>query len=241
MIQQLSPIQNHILSRLKNAKRLRYSELQPDHIPNDLFNYHLQFLVKKGYLERADDGYSLASKGLKHVADPYPVKGAITSLFKMNVITIASRTAKGKIEILNQLRRSNPSYGKIGVMGGVVLKGEAIESAAARKFKQETGLDAEFKLVGCTRRIMYKDGELFSDVIFPIAYTDSFSGELLADSPFGHNEWVPIEEAIRNDSAEYDSVSGIFKVLKAVKQGKISKLPFFFDESTQSDALTKGR
>ena len=48
-MQTFSPIQNHILSRLKNAKSLRYSEMQPGAIPNDLYNYHLQFLVKKGF------------------------------------------------------------------------------------------------------------------------------------------------------------------------------------------------
>ena len=67
-----SPIQNHIVSRLKNAKMLRYSELQQKGVPNDLFNYHLQFLVKKGYLNRSDDGYSLSELGVRHVADFNP-------------------------------------------------------------------------------------------------------------------------------------------------------------------------
>ncbi len=116
MLQNLSPIQNHILSKLKNAKSLRYSELQPEKIPNDLFNYHLQYLVKKEFINKSDEGYSLSTKGIKHVADPYPTNDAITSLFK---ITIVSRIIDGKIEILNQIRKSNPSYGKVGVMGGV--------------------------------------------------------------------------------------------------------------------------
>lgn len=149
-----SPIQNNILSRLKNAKYLRYAELRPDKVPNDLFNYHLQHLVKKDFLLREDEGYSLSPKGIKHVADPYPTNNVITSLFKINVITIVSRVVSGKIEILQQIRKSNPSYGKIGVMGGVVLKGELIESAATRKLKQETRLDARFRLVGNERRIV---------------------------------------------------------------------------------------
>ena len=230
-----SPIQNHILSKLKNAKLLRYSELQPDKVPNDLFNYHLQHLVKKGFVIRADDGYSLSEEGIKHVADPVTTNDAITSLFKINVITIVSRIRDGQIEILNQIRKSNPSYGKVGVMGGVVLKGELIEPAATRKLKQETGLDAEFRLIGCERRIMYRGNELFSDLMFPIAYTDSSSGTLKDDSDFGHNMWVPIDEAIQNESAEFDSIRSITIVLKAIKDGTISKLPFFFKEEIQSD------
>lgn len=235
MAQEFSPIQNKIISKLKNATILRYSELWPEKIPNDLFNYHLQFLVTKGFLNKSAKGYSLSDKGVKLVADPHVQGDSITSLFKINVITIVSRKIKGKIEILNQIRKSNPSYGKVGIPGGVVLKGELIEPAATRKLKQETGLDAAFRLVGCERRIMYKGGEIFSDIMFPIAYSDSVSGELMVDSDFGHNMWVPIDTAIKNESAEYDSIQSIVKVLKAIKKGKIKSMPFLFEESVQSD------
>ncbi len=239
MFPNLSPIQNNILSKLKNAKSLRYGELQSKKIPNDLFNYHLQFLVKKGLLIRSKDGYSLSDTGIKHVADPYLENNSITSLFKINVITIVSRKIKGRIEILNQIRKSNPSYGKVGVMGGVVLKGELIEPAATRKLKQETGLEAKFKFVGCERRIMYKQGELFSDLLFPVAYADSYHGDLIEDSDFGHNMWVPIDKAIKNESAEFDSLKSIVTTLKAIKKGTIKKLPFFFEENIQSDTITQ--
>lgn len=234
-----SPIQNHILSQLKNALSLRYSELQPKKVPNDLFNYHLQYLVKKEFVDKLDDGYRLSLKGIKYVADPYPHNNTITSLFKINVITIVSRVVNGQMEILNQIRKSNPSYGKVGVMGGVVLKGELIEEAASRKLMQETGLSATLKLVGCERRILYKSGEIFSDVMFPITYTDTCSGELLVDSEFGHNMWVPIDEAIKNESGEFDSIKGIKKVLEAVQNKAMDKTPFFFEEHVQSDEVPK--
>ncbi len=238
MLPNFSPIQNHILSRLKNAKSLRYSEMQPDKVPNDLFNYHLQFLVKKGLVDRKGEGYSLSASGIKHVADPYPHNSAITSLFKINVITIVSRVVNGKIEILNQIRKSNPSYGKIGIMGGMVLKGELIEPAAKRKLKQETGLEAVFKLVGCERRIMYKGGEIFSDVMFPVTYSDSVSGTLIEDTEFGHNMWVSIDEAIKNESVEFDYIQGIRTTLGAIKDGSINKMPLFFKEEIQSDTIS---
>ena len=233
MLPNFSPIQNNILSSLKNAKSLRYSEMQPEKVPNDLYNYHLQFLIKKEFIVKNAEGYSLSKKGVKHVADPYPSNDAITSLFKINVITIVSRKNKGKLEILNQVRKSNPSYGKVGVMGGVVLKGEFIEPAAERKLEQETGLQAKFKLLGCERRIMYQNGELFSDVMFPIAYSDSSAGRLIEDSKFGHNFWVPINEAIKNDTVPFDTIKSITKVLKAVKKGAVNKMPFFFEEVIQ--------
>ncbi len=237
MLQDLSPIQNHILSTLKNAKKLRYSEIQPKKVPNDLFNYHLQHLVKKDLVTKVGEGYSLSTKGIKYVADPYPTNNAITSLFKINVITLVSRVKDGKMEILNQIRKSNPSYGKVGAPGGVVLKGELICPAATRKLKQETGLDAEFKLMGCERRIMYKGGEIFSDVMFPIAYAHSYTGELKTETQFGENIWAPIERAIKNESGTFDSIKSIPTVLRAIKKGTIKALPFFLEETIQSDSV----
>lgn len=231
MSQDFSSIQNHILSKLKNAKSLRYSELSPEGVPNDLFNYHLQFLVKKGFVEKQEDGYSLSEIGVKHVADPILSDNkVITSLFKVNVITIVSRIKDGKIEILNQLRQSNPSYGKVGVPGGVVWKGEDTLSAAKRKIKQETGLEAEFKLIGMERRIMFVKDELFSDVLFPITYADEYEGELI-NTEFGENMWVPIEEAIANDMKDrFDCIEAISKVLEAIKDGTVYTMPFLYQE-----------
>ncbi len=228
-----SPLQNHIIAKLKNAKSLRYSELMPEYkVQNDLFNYHLQFLVKKGFVEKTEDGYMLSDIGVKHVADPIVADSKIiTSLYKMNVITIASRVLDGEIQILNQKRTSNPSFGKVGVMGGVVWKGEYNVDAAVRKLKIETGLDAtDFKLVGMERRIMYVGDEIFSDVLFPIAYTKSVSGKLIEKTEYGENMWVPINEAIENESDPFDSIEMITTVLKAIKDGSIDTMPFLFKE-----------
>ena len=82
---------------------------------------------------------------------------------------------------------------------------------------------------------MYKSGELFSDVLFPIAYADSYSGDLIQESGFGSNMWVPLNTAIKNESAGYDSIKSIIAVLKAIKSKRISKIPFFFEETLQSD------
>lgn len=233
-----SPIQNHILSKLKNAKSLRYSELMPEYrIQNDLFNYHLQFLVKKGFIEKLgktgeSEGYALSELGVKHMADPILSDSkVITSLFKANVITIVSRIVDGKIEILNQLRKSNPSYGKIGVMGGVIWKGENTLTAASRKLKQETGLEAEFKLIGIERRIMYVKDELFSDLFFPIAYSDNVTGGELISTEFGENMWVPIDKALENEAYDtFDCIEMIATVIKAIKDGTIYQLPFLYSE-----------
>lgn len=236
MFKKISPIQKHILNKLKNASTLRYRELHPQNTPNDLFNYHLQFLVDKGYVARSDSGYALSHSGIRLVADPLPPEHELVDLFKVNVITIVSRINRGKIEVLNQIRTSNPSYGKIGVMGGSMKKGESIEQAASRKLKEETGLEANFRILGCERRMLYSTGALFSDILFPITYADSYSGEL-KDTTFGNNVWVPIDQAIQNESSKSDSIKSISVVLERVKNGSIETMPTFFRETSQGKSI----
>lgn len=230
----LSPIQNHIISRLKNADALRYSDMRPDETPNDLYNYHLKFLISKRLVEKSSTGYSLTENGRRHVADIHHTSDTTNRLFKMNVITIVSRNTGGTIEILNQVRQSQPSYGKIGVMGGTAIKGEPILDAAARKLHDETGLTASFRLLGHERRMMYRRNELFSDVLFPICYADAYDGTL-TDTDFGQNFWTPIEQALENEADPHDSIASVTTVLQALQNNTIDTLPLFYIETTQQN------
>jgi 8-oxo-dGTP pyrophosphatase MutT (NUDIX family) len=231
----LSSVQNYIISRLKNADILRYRDMKPADTPNDLFNYHLKALIAKQLVEKLSEGYRLSDQGREYVADIHHTSDQANRLFKINVITIVSRVKNGEIQILTQTRSSQPSYGQVGVMGGTILKGESFLEGAHRKLEQETGLKATFWLFGIERRQLYKSGKLFSDVLFPICYADSVTGELTEKTEFGHNYWAPIETAIVNDSRPFVSIAAIPKVLTALKNGTLDTLPFFCDETVQKN------
>ena len=113
-----------------------------------------------------------------------------------------------------------------------MLKGEALLETANRKLKIETGLDAKFKLIGIERRRKYENGELFSDTIFPITYADKYTEDLI-DTEFGHNVWVSIDQAIKNESNPHDSLQTIPKILKALKKGALTKLLLFYEDTIQ--------
>lgn len=229
-------VQDYIIAKLKNADTLRYRDLRPVETPNDLFNYHLKMLVTKGVVAKQPGGYSLSAKGHEYVADAYHTSDQANRLFKVNVITIVSRVHDGQLEILTQERRSQPSFGLVGVMGGTILKGEMLTAGASRKLQQETGLAATFHLVGFERRHLYKNNKLFSDVLFPICYADTYSGDLLEETEFGRNYWEAIDQAIINDTRPFDSIPAIPKVLQAIKSGGIDTLPLFYDETVQKDS-----
>lgn len=201
-------------------------------MPNDLYNYHLKQLLQKEIIEKRDDGYRLTSVGQQYVADIHHTSDQAGRLFKINVITIVLRRTVGGIEVLNQRRTANPSYGKIGVMSGTIRKNEPLLAGATRKLQEETGLQAAFTLAGLERRIMQRQSELFSDVMFPICYTDSATGELI-NTEYGENFWVGIEEAIRHEQDPHDSIPGIVTVLEAIRDRTITDLPLFYHESYQ--------
>jgi len=231
----LPDTQNYIISKLKNAGSLRYRDLKPEDTPNDLFNYHLKSLVSKEIVTKVPGGYSLSNTGQAYVADVYHTSDPqFNRLFKVNVITIVSRTNNGTTEILTQRRNSQPSHGLVDVMGGTIIKGEDMLEGACRKLESETGLRADFKLLGIERRRLYKSDELFSDVIFPICYADNHRGELIS-TEYGENFWVPIDEAIQNATRPFDNIPSIITCLKAIRDDSVDSLALFYNETTQKD------
>lgn len=235
----LPVIQNHIVSRLKNAGSLRYRDLKPEDAANDLFNYHLKSLVSKGIVEKVSGGYSLSKRGQAYVADTYNTSDPqLNRLFKVNAITIVSRINNGELEILTQRRNSQPSHGLVDVMGGTIVKGEDLLDGACRKLESETGLRANFQLLGFERRRLYKSNELFSDVLFPICYADNYTGTLTS-TDYGENFWVPIDQAIQNATRPFDNIVSIITCLEAIRDGRVANLTLFYNETTQKDNNTQ--
>jgi len=136
----LPEIQNHIISKLKNAGSLRYRDLKPEDTPNDLFNYHLKALVSKGIVDKVSSGYTLSKTGQAYVADVYHTSDPqLNRLFKINVITIVSRMHNGKLEILSQRRNSQPSFGMVDVMVEQSLRARTCLMAPVENYKEKRG------------------------------------------------------------------------------------------------------
>ncbi len=226
----MSHIQRDIITRLKNADSLRYAQLKPDReIPNDLYNYHLKKLVANGLVEKSATGYTLSPAGKRHVADVHHTSDQDNRLFKFNVLLIVTRVIDGELHVLNQRRTSQPSYGIVGIPGGTILKSEPLLEGARRKLQQEAGLDGTFSYIGTERRILHQDNKLFSDVLFPFCICRDATGEPTT-TEFGENFWVPIEQAIANDSRQHDHIVSIPKVLAALRDDTLEDLQGFYYE-----------
>lgn len=225
-----SLIQRTIISNLKNARSLRYHQLQPESVDRDLFNYHLRELVKKGIITKVTPGeYQLSAKGRKRVADVQSTSDQSDRLFKINVLLIVIDRRADGLYVLNQRRTSQPSYGIVGVPGGTIVKAEPLLEGASRKLLEETGVTAHFEYIATTRRIVYESGTLFSDVMFPICLASNHSGQPIT-TQYGDNFWVPIDEAIQNDSQRADHIEAISAVLMAIRSGELETVRGRYDE-----------
>lgn len=214
-----SHVQRSIISRLKNADSLRYSELLAGYDDRDLFNYHLRELVAKGLVTKLENkqGYTLSGKGLRQVADVHHTSDQANRLFKINPLLIVAGKRADGLYILQQLRTAQPDYGIIGIPGGTITKAEPLLIGASRKLKEETGLDGEFSYVCTTRRILYQGETLFADVLFPICIATAWSGDLHT-TEFGKNNWYHIDEAIKND----DRIELVQTTLRALRDDTLS-------------------
>lgn len=227
-----SHIQRQIISQLKNADYKRYSELRPVGIDRDLFNYHLRELVKNGLLDKPQTGqYRLSAKGRRQVADVQHTSDTTNRLFKINPLLIVLDRRDDGIYVLNQRRTAQPSYGIVGIPGGTIIKEEPLLDGAIRKLREETGLNGTFEYLMTTRRIVYRSDALFSDVLFPICLATSWAGQPIT-TEYGENYWVPIDQAIANDSERNDHIAAIGHTLRAIRDDKLGAVRGQYTEQT---------
>jgi ADP-ribose pyrophosphatase YjhB (NUDIX family) len=222
---ELSEIQVKILTKFITSEGLRYSEAKPEDVDNDLYKYHLKFLVTKGYIEKIGESYKLTEQGklFGHKVNPY---GQLQSEFRIAVICILIIREDGKQKILLQTRLKHPSYGEMGTVSGKIKQGEKIIDCAKRKFKEETGLDADFKYIGLLRAIRYnKDSKLINDQWFNVCLADSYSGELIEDNKYWKNYFVDLDQIL----AEKNNNIAMQNLQEIIHRIQKDEIPFMIE------------
>jgi ADP-ribose pyrophosphatase YjhB (NUDIX family) len=212
----LSYVQELIIGRLITSEGLRYSKLRPEDVDDDLYNYHLQELVKKGYVEKNKDNlYVLSDKGKEH-AQKFDAAG---KFYGHNTIMIAAHVFNEAGEVLMQKRPRHPYKGDIypGI-AGKVLPGESFEEASSRKLAEETGLECIFTFIGAVRSIRRQpDGSVFEDSIYHHCVGNDPQGELLEKTVFGEHFWASIEDADKYQKNNVTYTKEASKVLRYLK------------------------
>lgn len=234
----LHPLQKNILAHLvRQPVGLRYRDMKPADIENDLYNYHLQQLVREQLVEKDEQGYRLSRLGKAHMLDQQPVDpvGQTTDRFKVAALALVVRQGEAGREVLYQTRTCAPFAGNQEIIGGSIRKGEPVIEAAKRRLFEEAGLVAEFRCVGTVRKIRYdQSGQLYADVLYQVCVADRYSGELQVETTFGRHDWLSLEAAIKHEAtANYGSsqLANVFQEWQ--RTGQLS--PFYIEEVYHQD------
>ena len=224
MLKTVHDIQKQILLKLAKNPSQRFSELKDESLENDLFNYHLQYLVKEGAIEKIDNTYKLTEKGLDKIL-LIDSKGKSYEGLRVSVLVYVIND--GKIVLHTQTRE--PYKGEVTAgIAGKVNKGELIEDAGIRKVQEETGLNGSIKFIGVLRRIVNHPGGLIDDGFFHVCVLTKINGDLLAENEFGTNCWVSFEEAMDYQKQNIRTGEYSINVLERILNQDHS--PFYFQE-----------
>jgi ADP-ribose pyrophosphatase YjhB (NUDIX family) len=232
---ELSLVQIKILANFLKKELLTYSEGKPNSISNDLYKYHLGYLIQKGIIDKKDKKYELSERG-KGIVQNFDILGIPQKLFKVSVLVYLTRVREGKTEILMQKRMRQPYYGDIDTVSGKIVLGESAEDAAQRKLKHETGLSASVRFVGIIRKIRKnRSGNIFEDTIYHVCSAEKPEGELIVNNEYGENFWIGIEKAKK--MVEQNKTFG--KYTKKLIDMVVKPLPqlFYFTEITTLDQI----
>ena len=234
----LHPVQKGILLKLASLEDglMKFSELQPDNIENDLFNYHLQYLVKEGMISKQINGYHITNKGVEAILLTDSQGTEYDGIRASVIVFVVDRNQEKKV-ILTQKRNRKPYIGEInpGISGKINL-GESIVDAAQRKLHEETGLIGKCKSIGVLRKIRHiKNTKVVDDGFYYVCVCEDFTGKLIESNEFGENFWMDFDQALSIQKNVASSSEFSFKVLEKILKGDY--VNFLFEENIYLENL----
>ena len=229
-------IQRSILSKLMTSPvGWRYRDMNVGAIENDRYNYHLQYLVQQGLIEKRSNRYLLSESGKRFVLNQQPIDilGQESDLFKLAALALVLRRKGSQLEVLYQTRLCQPFIGNQELIGGAIRKGEFIVEAAKRRLYEEANLVADFSLFGLVRKLRFDSGgQLYSDILYHICLAFDPTGELCHHNEFGRNAWLPIDAVILHEQTAPYGSQQFAMVLQQLKQKSAQAIPLFYYEAT---------
>lgn len=128
-------IQKYILEVLYHRKSARFRDLRPPKVDTNLYSYHLKLLQKNGFVEKVDEGYSLAQKGLAYV-DRVSEKSMNLRMQPKIVTMIVIQNSNGDVLLW---KRAKQPYIETWTLpyGKLHIDDETIKHAATRELQEK--------------------------------------------------------------------------------------------------------
>lgn len=175
-------IQRHILKELAFSDSIRYSELKPDSVEGNLFQYHGRDLERQGLIVRNGDGYALTPAGSRFVADLSQTKAMNRKTAPRVVVMVA---AKRDGEYLLYRWRRHPYRGQVSLPFGRQFAGQSSVEVAALQLRFKSGYEADFHYLGLVSMRSESD-----HLLIQVFSATNLTGEHGSDGLTGFSFWA---------------------------------------------------
>ena len=227
----LHNIQMLILRELLFNPNSKFTELNIKGLTSDHFSYHINTLIKGGYVIKKDYKYSLTTKGKEYANRMNTDNALIEKQPKVAVIIVGVKEKNSKKLLLVQERTKEPYYGYKGFITGKIEFGEKVLETAKRELKEETGLECEelhLKRVVHNHVVLNETGELVEDKMFYIVTAINPTGEII-DTKSGRNSWITEKEFYSLKKKYYDE-DNVYKYAQEKKDMDFIEEVYFINE-----------
>ena len=223
--------QMKILHRMLLSEDNSFGELcHATGMTTDHANFHIKQLISHGYVARkphTHGEYLLTISGKEFANRMDTDHMVMEKQPKLSVVVIVENK---KGEYLQQLRLKQPYFGYWGSLTGKIRWGETMLAAGARELMEETGLEADLRVVGFYHKLDHDEasGELLEDKYFCIVHGTNPRGELLEETDGQRNEWMSLEEFDRKEK-KFGSMPETLEMLQqenyVIKEEKFHYVP----------------
>lgn len=215
-------IQLQILRNLLLQPKLSYSQIKPTKdMDNNLFDFHLDQMIKAGFIKKTNTGYTLTDLGKEFAGRLDTEKSVIQKQAKISVVVAPIRSFEGSNEFLIYTRLKHPFYGCQGFMSGKVNFGEQVTEAAKREFKEETNLETDNLEISSIRhyRVFNPQNELLEDKFMFFCLAQNPIGTLQSDTE-GKFEWVKEVDLFSYVTNHFESLEKFRADIEEIKNFK---------------------
>ena len=225
--------QTSILRELLFVRDSGYADLQkPTGLTSDHFNFHISRLVELGLVEKVGRGrYRLTTKGKEYANKLDTDNKTIERQPKVAVLLAVERQRGNEPEYLFQERTKNPYFGYWGFPTGKVRWGETILQTAERELEEETGLVADYEILGLYHEHTFTsaEDEPIEDKLFFVVHCRNPHGKLIERFEGGLNQWLTAEE-IRAKELKYTSFETELKMITENRGGFIEETHHYSED-----------
>jgi ADP-ribose pyrophosphatase YjhB (NUDIX family)/predicted transcriptional regulator len=213
-------IQMLILRELLFSPNSKFTQLNIQGLTSDHFSYHINTLIKDGYVKKTSLKYSLTPKGKEFANRMDTEEVSIEKQPKVAVMVVATKIENGKKYLLVQERTKEPYFGYSGFITGKIRFGERVIEAAKRELKEESGLSCEnihLKKLVRDYVVLNDTGELVEDKMFFVVHAVNPKGNLV-NTKNGNNRWLT-ENEFKHLKKKYYNEDSIYEI----SQGRSSQ------------------